>query len=205
VTNAGQALSPYQSKQKEVGVKYDAGTFGASAALFSTAQPIAYVQNQVYGTNSEQRNRGLELSVFGEPAKGLRLLGGLTLIDAKQARTQGALTDGRDAIGVPRQQLNLGAEWDVPGLKGLALNARVLYTGKQYANAANTQELPSWTRADIGARYLVDIGSGRLLTIRARIDNLFNKPYWASTGGAGSNYLVLGAPGTFVLNGTIDF
>ena len=205
VTNAGQAQAPYQSKQKEIGVKYDGGSFGASAALFSTAQPIAFVQNQVFGTNGEQRNRGLEFSVFGEPAKGLRLLGGLTLLDAKQTRTQGALTDGRDAIGVPRQQLNLGAEWDVPGVNGLALNARVLYTSKQYANAANTQVVPSWTRADIGARYLIDIGNGRLLTLRARIDNLFNKSYWASTGGAGSNYLVLGAPRTFVLNGTIDF
>jgi len=189
-----------------VGIKYDGGNLGASAALFSTAQPNFFIVNQTYGANGEQRNRGLELSVFGEPIKGLRLLGGATFLDAEQRRTQGGLTNGKDVIGVPSQLLNLGAEWDVPGVRGLAVNARALYTSKQYANAANTQEVPSWTRVDVGARYLMDIGSGRVLTIRARIDNLFDKSYWASVGGTqGSNYLMMGQPRTFAVSGSIDF
>ena len=206
VTNAGEIFAPYQAKQKEVGVKYDGGTLGASAAFFTTDQPTYYYSGQTYGLYGKQRNQGLEFSVFGQPTKGLRLLGGLTLLDAKQKNTQGGATDGLTAIGVAKQQANLGAEWDVPGLRNLSLNARVLYTSKQYANATNTQSVPSWTRFDIGARYLVDLGNGRALTLRARIDNLFNKSYWASVGGTqGSNYLVLGAPRTFSLSGTIDF
>lgn len=206
VTNGGEIYAPYKSKQKEVGVKYDGGNLGASAAVFSTDQPNFFIVNQTYGPNGEQRNRGLELSVFGEPIKGLRLLGGATFLDAEQRRTLGGLTDGKDVIGVPKQLLNLGAEWDVPGVRGLAMNARVLYTAKQYANAANTQDVPSWTRVDVGARYLIDIGSGRVLTLRARIDNLFDKSYWASVGGTqGSNYLMMGQPRTFALSGSIDF
>ena len=206
VTNAGEIFAPYQAKQKEVGVKYDGGTLGASAAFFTTDQPTYYYSGQTYGLYGKQRNQGLEFSVFGQPTKGLRLLGGLTLLDAKQKNTQGGATDGLTAIGVAKQQANLGAEWDVPGLRNLSLNARVLYTSKQYANATNTQSVPSWTRFDIGARYLVDLGNGRALTLRPRIDNLFNKSYWASVGGTqGSNYLVLGAPRTFSLSGTIDF
>lgn len=206
VTNSGEIFAPYQAKQKEVGVKYDGGTLGASAAFFTTDQPTYAYSGQTYGLYGKQRNQGLEFSVFGQPAKGLRLLGGLTLLDAKQKQTQGGATDGLDAIGVARQQANLGAEWDVPGLRNLSLNARVLYTSKQYANATNTQSVPSWTRFDIGARYLVNLGNGRALTLRARIDNLFNKSYWASVGGTqGSNYLVLGAPRTFAVSGTIDF
>ncbi|MGJ7495129.1 TonB-dependent receptor [Variovorax sp. RT4R15] len=206
VTNASEVFAPYQARQKEVGVKYDGGSIGASAAFFRTSQPQYFYQGQTYGLNGEQRNRGLEFSVYGEAVKGLRLLGGLTLLDAEQRRTQGGATDGNDVIGVPKQQFNLGAEWDVPGVRGLALNARVVQTGKQYANATNTQQVPAWTRFDLGARYLVDIGNGRALTIRARIDNLFNKSYWASVGGTqGSNYLMMGAPRTFALSGTIDF
>ncbi|MET3179983.1 TonB-dependent receptor [Variovorax gossypii] len=206
VTNAGEIFAPYQAKQKEIGVKYDGGTLGASAAFFTTDQPTYYYSGQTYGLYGKQRNQGLEFSVFGQPAKGLRLLGGLTLLDAKQKNTQGGATDGLTAIGVAKQQANLGAEWDVPGVRNLSLNARVLYTSKQYANATNTQSVPSWTRVDVGARYLVDLGNGRLLTLRARIDNLFNKSYWASVGGTqGSNYLVLGAPRTFAVSGTIDF
>jgi iron complex outermembrane receptor protein len=91
-------------------------------------------------------------------------------------------------------------------VQGLAINARFIYTAKQYANAANTQVVPDWNRFDLGARYLMDIGNGRLLTLRARVDNLFNKSYWASAGGyPGSNYLVMGAPRTFVLNASVDF
>lgn len=206
VTNAGEIFAPYQAKQKEIGVKYDGGTLGASAAFFTTDQPTYYYSGQTYGLYGKQRNQGLEFSVFGQPVKGLRLLGGLTLLDAKQKNTQGGATDGLTAIGVAKQQANLGAEWDVPGMRNLSLNARLLYTSKQYANATNTQSVPSWTRFDVGARYLVDLGNGRLLTLRARIDNLFNKSYWASVGGTqGSNYLVLGAPRTFAVSGTIDF
>ncbi|MGJ7511057.1 TonB-dependent receptor [Variovorax sp. GT1P44] len=206
VLNAGQIFAPFNSKQKEIGVKFENGNLGATAAFFSTTQPLAFVQNQVFGTYGEQRNQGIELTVFGEPVRGLRVLGGLTLLDAKQERTAGGLTDGKDVIGVPNQQLNIGAEWDIPGVRGLAVNARFIYTSKQYADAANTQQLPDWNRFDIGARYLMDIGSGRLLTLRARVDNLFNKSYWASAGGyPGSNYLVMGAPRTFVLNASVDF
>ncbi|WP_241027140.1 TonB-dependent receptor [Variovorax sp. RKNM96] len=210
VANGGEVFAPYQAKQKEIGVKYDGGSLGASAAFFTIDQPVYQYADQsagqVYGLYGKQRNQGLEFSVFGEPMKGLRLLGGLTLLDAKQKNTQGGATDGLTAIGVAKQQLNLGAEWDVTGVRNLSLNARLLYTSKQYANATNTQQIPGWTRFDIGARYLVDLGNGRALTLRARIDNLFNKSYWASVGGTqGSNYLVMGAPRTFALSGTIDF
>ena len=206
VSNVGEILSPYHSKQKEVGVKYDGGRIGGSLAAFSIDQPLAGLSGNVYGPYGQQRNQGLELSVFGEPVRGVRVLGGLTLLDAEQRRTAGGATDGKDAIGVPSTQLNIGAEWDIPGVRGLAVNARLIHTSKQYADAANTQRLPSWNRLDIGARYLMDIGGGKVLTIRGRIDNLFDKSYWASAGGfPGAGYLMLGAPRTFVLSGTIDF
>jgi iron complex outermembrane receptor protein len=65
--------------------------------------------------------------------------------------------------------------------------------------------LPSWTRLDLGASYLTRV-MGRDLTLRARIDNVANRGYWASAGGyPGSGYLVLGAPRTVAVSGTIDF
>jgi len=203
--NQGQVFAPYTSRQKEVGVKYDSGKLGMSAAVFTTAQPMAYIENQVFGVFGEQRNRGLELSVFGMPAKGLRVLGGLTLLDAEQRRTAGGVNQGKDAIGVPDTQLNLGTEWDVPNVPGLSLNARALYTSTQYADAANTQQLPSWTRFDLGANYLTRI-MDRDVTFRARVDNAFDRNYWASAGGyPGAGYLVLGAPRTFTVSATVDF
>jgi iron complex outermembrane receptor protein len=205
LANQGQVFAPYTSRQKEVGVKYDSGKLGMSAALFTVSQPLAYVQDNVFGVFGEQRNRGLELSVFGMPMHGLRVLGGLTLLDAEQRRTAGGLNQGKDAIGVPQTQLNLGGEWDIAAVRGLSLNARAVYTAKQYADAANTQQLSSWTRFDLGANYLTRINE-RDVSLRARVDNAFDRNYWASAGGyPGAGYLVLGAPRTFTVSATVDF
>ncbi|KFI08292.1 TonB-dependent siderophore receptor [Massilia sp. BSC265] len=205
IVNQGEVFAPFVSRQKEIGVKYDSGKLGMTAAVFSTAQPSAYVVNRRFGVFGEQRNRGLELSVFGTPARGLRLLGGLTLLEAEQRRTAGGLNEGKDAIGVPGTQLNLGAEWEVPGVQGLSLNARALTTSTQYADAANTQKLPSWSRLDIGANYVTRF-MDRDLTLRARIDNVTDRNYWASAGGyPGFGYLVQGAPRSVVVSATLDF
>ncbi|GGH49594.1 TonB-dependent receptor [Comamonas phosphati] len=206
VLNAGQVFSPYKSKQKEVGVKWQRGTLGATAALYTTDVPSSYVANQVFGQYGKQRNQGMEFTVFGEPAKGLRVLGGLTLTEAKIKQAADAAQVDRYAIGVPKTQATLGVDWDVPGVSGLALNARVIHTSNQYANAANTLKVASWTRTDIGARYLVDLGNDRLLTLRARLDNVFDKNYWASVGGyPGANYLVQSAPRTLSVSATVNF
>jgi iron complex outermembrane receptor protein len=205
LSNQGAVFAPYTSRQKEVGVKVDAGKFGASAALFTTAQPQAYVANNTFGLFGEQRNRGLELSVFGLPTRGLRVLGGATLLESEQRRTFGGATDGRDAIGVPKTQFNLGADWDVPGVQGLSLNARAVYTSSQFADAANLQKLPSWSRLDIGATWMTRVMK-RDLTLRARIDNVADKNYWASAGGYPNfGYLVAGGPRSVVVSATVDF
>jgi iron complex outermembrane receptor protein len=205
IDNVGQTFAPYKSKQKEIGIKYDAGKLGMSAALFSTTQPSAYVQNRHFDVYGEQRNRGIELSVFGTPVRGVRVLGGLTLLEAKQQHTAGGINDGKDVIGVPRTQLNVNAEWDVPAVRGLTLSARTVYTAKQYADASNQQRLPSWTRLDLGASYATRI-LDRDVSLRARIDNVAGRNYWASAGGyPGAGYLVLGAPRTFQLSATVDF
>jgi iron complex outermembrane receptor protein len=47
---------------------------------------------------------------------------------------------------------------------------------------------------------------GRVVTLRARVDNVANRNYWASVGGSsGSGYLVVGAPRTFTLSASVDF
>jgi iron complex outermembrane receptor protein len=205
IDNVGATFAPFTSRQKEIGVKVDTGKVGMSAALFTTSQPSAYVQNRHFGVFGEQRNRGMELSAYGTPMHGLRVLGGLTLLDAKQERTAGGVNQGKDVIGVPDTQLNAGVEWDVPQVSGLSLNARAVYTSSQFADAANQQQLPSWTRLDFGASYLTRV-MGRDLTLRARVDNLTDRAYWASAGGyPGAGYLVAGAPRTFVVSATLDF
>ena len=204
--NRGQALPPYVSKQKEVGLKYDGGRVGAGVTLFSTAKPQKMVNAaNVFTSEGEDRHRGIELTVFGEAMRGLRVLGGVSFIDAEQVATQNGTTNGKKVIGVPSRQANLGVEWDVPGVSGLALDTRLIATASVYADAANTLRLPGWTRLDAGARYFTEIG-GQLVTLRARVNNLTDRSYWASSGGfPGQGYLVLGTPRTVSVSASVDF
>ena len=64
--------------------------------------------------------------------------------------------------------------------------------------------MPGWTRLDVGARYVMEVG-GRLVTLRGRVDNVTDRDYWASSGGfPGRGYLVMGAPRTVSLSASID-
>jgi iron complex outermembrane receptor protein len=205
ITNAGEALAPFRGQQIELGFKYDGGDLGAGAALFELDKPNAIVVGQEFTSSGKQRNRGIEVSVFGQIADGLRLLGGGTYLDAELVRTQDGVADGNTAIGVPELQANLNLEWDVGALPGLTLDARAVYTDRQYVDTANTLTIPSWTRFDLGARYARTVAN-RPVTLRARLENVADDAAWVSVGGyPGANYLVLGAPRSFSLSAAVDF
>lgn len=207
LANAGQTLAPFVSKQKEVGAKFDFGKVRLSAAYFTTEKPrgVSDLTTNLFTTEGREEHQGIELMTYGELFTGLRILGGVTFLDTKQKDTKIAATEGKQTIGVPDKQANFGVEWDIKGLPGLTLDARVIATDNMYANAANTLELPGWTRLDIGARYVTDI-KGKLFTVRGRIDNVADRDYWASSGGSpGSGYLVMGAPRTVTISAQLDF
>ena len=198
VNNPGEALEPYKTRQSEVGLKYDGGRFGGSVGVYQSRKPIGGIENNTFKVVDHQENLGLELTAFGQPVSGLSVLGGISLLDAD--------VDGQEAIGSPSTQANLGLDWMVPGVNGLSLDGRVIYTSEQYADLANTQEVPSWTRLDLGARYTTFINDAQQLTLRARVENVADRDYWASAGGfPGSGYLTVGAPRTLIVSTTLDF
>ena len=201
--NAGEMFDPYKSVQYEVGGKWDLGRFALSLALFQTKQPVGFTDPTTleFDVDGEQRHRGLEFTMFGEPIDGLRLLGGAVLTDAVLKKTAGGTNDGNDGVGVPESQLNVGADWDLPFLRDVAVSARVLHTGSQYADAANTQKIDNWTRLDIGARYTLQVDEHPVV-IRANVLNVTNEAYWAS---AFNGYLTQGAPLTAKLSVGVDF
>lgn len=201
--NAGAVFAPIVSKQYEAGVKLDFGSFATTLGVFQITQPSGAIDpaTSLFEVDGEQRNRGIELNVFGEPFPGIRLLGGAMLLDGQLTKTAGGINDGNTAIGAPDLQLNLGGEWDVPFLPGLTLSARSIYTSAQYLDAANTQKIPGWTRFDVGARYAIETG-GKPIIVRADIQNLFDKNYWASTGGG---LLSLGPARAFLVSTSFEF
>lgn len=202
-SNAGETFAPYESKQHELGVKYEHGTFMTTLALFQIEKPSGELgADGVYSVQAEQRNRGVELSVYGEVAPGTRLMGGVTLLDGELTQSATAANRGNKPVGVPDIQANLWAEYDTPWLEGFTLTGGAIYTDSQYINQANTQELDAWTRIDAGVRYATKI-EGRPTTLRATVHNLFDREYWSGVASYGA--FSPGYPRTLQLSATVDF
>lgn len=199
--NRDETFAPVRSKQIEAGVRLDMDTYGASLGVYRIEQPSSYTQNGIFRVDGQQQNKGVELNIYGEPLDGLRLLSGATLMKTEIEGSTNGVNDGNRAVGVPRFQLNVGADWDVPGIEGAALSARMLRTGGQYLNAANTQSIPAWNRFDVGSRYAFRLDE-KEITLRANLENVANKAYWASANGG---YLTQGTPRTLKVSATLDF
>ncbi|MGC2774363.1 MAG: TonB-dependent receptor [Bradyrhizobium sp.] len=206
-TNTGAVFPPGQTKQVETGIKVDFGRITTTVSAFDISKPSVVTTGT--GTqltqvlNGLQRNTGAEFNVFGEVTPTLRLLGGVAYIHGVQEKTSGGATDGKRAVGVPELTVNLGAEWDTPFMRDLTLTGRVVYTGAQYVDTANKLSLPDWTRVDLGARYtFTSPWNGKPIVLRASVENVFNKAYWAS---AYSGVITLGAPRTYLVSTTFNF
>jgi iron complex outermembrane receptor protein len=208
-TNAGQVFPPYQSTQFEFGTKIDWGKFITTFSAFQISQPSA-VTNFATNTltqNGLQRNRGIEINMFGVPTEGVRLLGGAMFLEAILASTAGGINDGWQATGAPNVQVNLAGEWDTPFAPGLTLDGRVIYTGSQYVGLTTPRlSIPDWVRFDVGARYTLDnvkSPTGKPVAIRFNVENVLDTNYWSMV--SFNTRLNVGTPRTFRLALTADF
>lgn len=201
--NAGELFAPFKTKQKEIGLKVDLGDFTHTLALFEINRPSSYTDpvTNVFSFGGEQRNQGVEWGFFGEPLRGVRLIGGVAYIDPKVTKAAVAANEGKQATGIPRLQGKLGVEWDVPVVQGLTLTANATSVSKQYISADNSLSVGGRTTYDVGARYTTRVAD-RQVVLRAAINNLTNKAYW---GMPQLSSLALGAPRTFMLSASMDF
>ncbi|WP_318390587.1 TonB-dependent siderophore receptor [Enterobacter sp.] len=205
--NAFESVGIMHSKQNEVGVKVDYGRVGGTLALFEIKKPSAFMDatTKRYGLDGEQRNRGVELNVFGEPVLGLRLNGSTTWLDPEMTKTKDGINDGNDAIGVSKFYMALGAEYDIKPVDGLTATARVNHTGSQYANAANTKKLDSYTTLDLGMRYRMRLNQAQNEMVwRVGVDNVTDEKYWSGVEDLGT-YVFVGEPRTLKVSMSYDF
>ncbi len=150
--------------------------------MIKTTKQLTFTNNSnVFVQDSTERHRDdIEVSVFGEPVKGVRLIAGASYIHGTEEDTGSAASEGKMPIGVPTMLFNVNAEYDVPLLQGLTLTAWSIHTGSQYFNTTNTLSIPAWGRFDLGSRYATVV-FGKPTTFRASVLNVANKSYWEST------------------------
>jgi len=202
-----QTTKPYKTKQKEIGLKWNAGTFANTFSVFEITQPTVTsvtaggFGNYVAHEGNESQVRGLEWNTFGAIMPTLRVLGGVSYTKSELTETYNGQNVGNEIFGVPRWQANLGAEWDTP-LSGFSLNTRLVATSQQYLNNANTYRIPGWGVMDLGARYETRIGAYKT-TFRVNVRNLFDRHYYS--GSFAEPRATLGVGRTVQASASLDF
>jgi iron complex outermembrane receptor protein len=107
---------------------------------------------------------------------------------------------GKVVPGTSRYEASTFTEYRWPLLPGLKVDGGVRYTGRGYGDSANLLRFPSETVFDVGAGYDVP-GFGRPVTVRAAIQNIFDREYWVfGSNGAGGIEISSGEPRTFSVN-----
>ncbi|TFV38177.1 TonB-dependent receptor [Bradyrhizobium frederickii] len=80
-----------------------------------------------------------------------------------------------------------------------------VFVGDSYYDPQNTQRVPAYVRADLGASYtFANMWSGKPIVIRGRIVNLFGANYLTNVPGAGGGTSI-GAPRAYMVSTTFNF
>lgn len=210
-SNANAVLSPFRSKQYELGAKYAFGALNAGVAVFQIDRPFAFTgADNEFRVQGQQRNRGLELSFNGELGSRWALYGGFTLLNAKLGDTANPSTSGKRMVGVPKLQASLLGEYRVLELPGLTLTGNLRHTGKRAINTANTAFVDGYEIIDLGLRYSHRL-IGKATTWRLAVNNVTDKRYWAALfpgnidGGVAAGSAFLGDPREVRMSMSMDF
>ena len=132
-------------------------------------------------------HRGVELSLVGKPIANLTVLVGTRFMDAQvSGQTVDAGLVGEKPVGSVRSLSVASADYRFPGT-GASLDAILENSTAQVANTSNTVEVGGRTVLNIGGRYRFTL-SGKPVTVRAQVQNVFDKYGWKIVSGGAYVY-----------------
>ncbi|RBQ29196.1 TonB-dependent siderophore receptor [Aliarcobacter vitoriensis] len=182
--NEGEILNPYKSKQYEIGGKYSMLDEKAllTASLFRIEKANQYedkttTPKPTLTQDGEQIHQGIEVGLTGKVTDNLTLMGGVTFMDLSVEKATDPTLEGKKPTNATTKMAKIFAEYNIPYVNGLSINAGAYYTGKSYANEANTDKIPSYTLYDAGLRYKTKLDKYPT-TFNLNIQNLTNEVYW---------------------------
>jgi iron complex outermembrane receptor protein len=185
--NRSEAPPALRTSQRDAGIRWAFGrNMRLVAGLFDVRKPYFNLDPQLFYTQlGTVRHRGVELSLTGEPLKGLNLLVGAVLM---KPRVTGEAVDlgliGGKPVAQPERQIRANFDYRPPGLQALSVDVGVNHLGDRPGGADNRLTVPGRTLVDLGARYRLRFASFPA-TLRVQITNLFDDYAWNVTGAGG--------------------
>jgi iron complex outermembrane receptor protein len=222
--NGSQFLSPFFTRQAEVGAKYEPDQrILLTAAFFHMRAPFFYPKviqapdsfcpasvfvapdDLCFEQEGRETHNGVEFNAEGKAANWLRLNGSAAAMNANSTNTGTPTFDNKQVINVPHVQANLFADLTVPRVRGLHLMPGWSFTTRKEATRDDQVSVPSYNLFNLGARYTPGGEQGRV-TFRIYADNITNKRYWSDTGASyGDTFVWEGAPATVRLSAHYTF
>ncbi|HET7241640.1 MAG TPA: TonB-dependent receptor, partial [Gemmatimonadales bacterium] len=186
-----ETLEPERFTNYEVGAKWDVidGLSLAGAAYrldrTNTSAPDPADPTRLVQTGS-QRTQGFEFSVTGTVTSAWQVIGGYTNQKATVTSATARAPEGARVPLVPRNSVSLWNRYQLTHSLGLGFG--VLYQDEMFAAIDDAVILPSFTRVDAAAYYLVS----QRLRLQANLENLFDEGYFPTADN--NNNITPGSP-----------
>lgn len=190
--NRNEAPPAIRTEQKDGGLRWST-PIGLTAVLglFDVAKPFFNTDpSQRFRRLGTIRNRGLEISLAGQPLPGLSIVAGTTLIDAEVSgeEVDRGVIGKRPVASFVRHSI-VSVDYRLPDYPALSFDAFVDSTSNRVADTANSFVIPARSVLFLGSRYRFKVDKAAFL-IRGQVQNVFAKFGWNN-----------GASGFFVPNG----
>ncbi len=185
--NLNEAPPALRTSQRDAGIRYAISPrLSFVAGVFDVRKPYFNLDaDRVYRELGTVRHRGVELSLAGQPLKGLSVVAGAVFLDAD---VSGEAVDlgiiGPKPIGTAGRTIRANFDYRLPFFEPLSLDLGISHLGGRIASAREFAELEDrqlttdpLTTVDLGARYRFKVGA-KPATLRAQITNVFDAYGW---------------------------
>jgi iron complex outermembrane receptor protein len=181
----GETFDPERGRQFELGIKADLipDRLSATLAGYEITKKNVLVtdpnDNNFSIQTGEQKSRGIEFNLVGEPTKGWNIALSYAYTDAFVSRDTDRKLIGDQLVGVPAHQFGLWNSYEFykGPLKGFGVGLGLYYSSKAEAALPNTFLLPSYFRADASVFYKRDNWE-----LQLSVNNLTNTQYYLGPG-----------------------
>ena len=180
--NRSEAPPALLTSQRDVGLRYAFGPMRLVVGGFDVRKPYFNLDpGLVFRNLGTVRHRGLEISLAGEPVRGLNLVAGAVFM---KPRVSGPAVDlgliGPKPVGQAETMVTSYADYQLPFAPAFSVNLGVNYLGKRPGSADNKLTVPARTTVDLGGRYRFRMAKSPA-TLRLQVTNLLNDYAWDVT------------------------
>ena len=177
--NRSEAPPALRTSQRDLGLRFAFGPMRLVVGAFDVRKPYFNVDpDLVYKQLGTVRHRGVEISLAGEPVKGLNVVAGAVLM---KPRVTGEAVDlgliGRKPVGKAETTISAFLDYRLPFAPAFSANLGAQYLGERAGSADNQLIVPARTIVDLGGRYRFQLAKFPA-TLRLQVTNLFNRYAW---------------------------